>query len=75
MVTACARGRNRDAQQKDNSTSGLEDDGTCKIFGCTDTTADNYNPFATDDDASCVPLCRNGRVHLSDAENFNPDAL
>ena len=36
------------------------------IFGCTDDTALNYDPFATADDGSCV--------YDTDALNYNPDA-
>ena len=32
--------------------------GTCPVYGCTDSTADNYNPNATDDDGTCeYPEC------------------
>jgi hypothetical protein len=37
----------------------LDNDGVCdddEILGCTDTTACNYNPLATDDDSSCLYL-------------------
>lgn len=37
----------------------LDDDGVCdsvEIFGCTDPTACNFDPFATEDDGSCAAL-------------------
>ena len=39
------------------------DDGSCLIaYGCTNTTASNYDPLATCDDGSCV-----GGVSIGDA--------
>ncbi|GIR11479.1 MAG: hypothetical protein CM15mP23_00540 [Cryomorphaceae bacterium] len=34
------------------------DDGSCvyPLFGCTNSTANNYNPNATDDDGTCIIL-------------------
>ena len=46
-----------------------------KVPGCTDATADNYNPQATKDDGSCtypstsVPGCTDAT-----ANNYNPQA-
>ena len=52
---------------------GLNFDGDCgPVYGCTDDTATNYNPDATEDDDSCqYPLagCTDDT-----ATNYNPDA-
>ena len=53
-------------------TNGIEewDEETCScigapvIFGCTEVTADNYNPIATCDDGSCEFACTIGNVML-----------
>ena len=39
-----------------------EDDVNPIIFGCTDSTADNYDPAATDDDGSCTDCVTNTTV-------------
>jgi len=46
---------------------------TNDIFGCTDESAVNYNPFATIDDDSCIYFEINGCMD-EDAINFNPFA-
>jgi len=45
---------------------------TQTILGCTDSLAWNYNPFATQDDGSCLYI--NGCTD-SDALNYNPNAV
>ncbi|MBM3427599.1 MAG: T9SS type A sorting domain-containing protein [Bacteroidetes bacterium] len=50
----------------------IDGDQSCEILGCTDPTANNYNPEATTDDGSCIsaiPGCTDPT-----AFNFNPDA-
>ena len=42
------------------------------ILGCTDETAFNYNPYATVDDGSCVPVIVGCMIPT--ALNYNPDA-
>ena len=42
------------------------------VVGCTDSTAFNYNPLATSDDSSCVPVIYGCTDSL--AVNFNPFA-
>ena len=45
---------------------------TCDYYGCTDTSAFNYNPNATIDDGSCIPKIF-GCIDAS-AANFDPNA-
>lgn len=56
-----------------NCLNDSDGDGVCdedEVPGCTNSTADNYNPLATDDDGSCVISgCTD-----SEAENYNADA-
>ena len=49
------------------------------VFGCTDETAFNYNPFANTDDDSCIPVildCMDESAcnYNADANTSNPDA-
>lgn len=56
-----------------NCINDADQDGVCdenEVPGCTDASADNYNPLATDDDGSCVISgCTD-----PDAQNYNPAA-
>jgi len=45
---------------------------TCDYYGCTDTSAFNFNPNATIDDGSCIPKIF-GCIDVN-AANFNPNA-
>jgi hypothetical protein len=36
----------------------------CPVYGCTDETAANYNPDATDDDGSCVSSCTDVAINV-----------
>ena len=52
-----------------------DDDGSCKIFGCTDPDAQNYNPIATDDDDSCEFLIIGTQgCTYDDATNYDAEA-
>jgi hypothetical protein len=62
---------NSSADEGYDSTANV-DDGSCVIYGCTDTTAYNYNPEATHDDVNnpCSILgCTN-----ENSANYNPNA-
>jgi len=56
-----------------NCLNDADQDGVCdeeEVPGCTDSSASNYNPLATDDDGTCIiPGCTD-----SDAENYNANA-
>jgi hypothetical protein len=39
--------------------------GSCLVYGCTDSTAANYDAAATTDDGSCVPACNDNWVTIS----------
>ncbi len=56
-----------------NCINDADGDGVCdedEVPGCTNASASNYNPAATDDDGSCIiPGCTD-----ADAENYNADA-
>ncbi len=56
-----------------NCLNDADEDGICdenEVPGCTDPTADNYNPAATDDDGSCqISGCTD-----ADAQNYNANA-
>ncbi len=53
-----------------NSCDQSDDDINPIVSGCTDNSANNYNPLATQDDGSCIIMgCTN-----TDAENYNPNA-
>ena len=58
-----------------NCLSDFDGDGVCdpfEVLGCDDPNAINYDPNATQDDGSCIPIvegCTN-----ADACNYNPDA-
>ena len=39
-----------------NSTATCDDGSCLTVFGCTDSTASNYDPLATCDDGSCLVL-------------------
>ena len=42
----------------------------CPVYGCTDSTANNYDPLATTDDGSCIyPLPCNGDTFCDDFES------
>ena len=48
---------------------------TCKIFGCAEIDACNYNPSATEEDGSCVfgngscEICENGQIIDNDIDD------
>ena len=44
------------------------------VVGCTDDTAANYNPLATDDDGSCIPVDTVEGCMDANADNYNADA-
>lgn len=56
-----------------NCLNDADQDGVCdeeEVPGCTDSSASNYDPLATDDDGTCIiPGCTD-----SDAENYNANA-
>jgi len=56
-----------------NCLNDADQDGVCdeeEVPGCTDSSASNYDPLATDDDGTCIiPGCTD-----SDAENYNDNA-
>jgi hypothetical protein len=56
-----------------NCINDADDDGVCdeeEVPGCTNPSATNYNPLATDDDGTCIiPGCTD-----SDAQNYNSNA-
>ncbi len=59
----------------DTCINDSDSDGVCneiEVAGCTDPTAINFNPLATDDNGSCVPVIM-GCIESS-ACNFNPAA-
>ena len=37
--------------------TAMINDGSCEFFGCTDSTAENYDSNATNDDGSCEYYC------------------
>ena len=39
--------------------------GSCLVYGCTDSTAANYDAAATTDDGSCVPACNDNWVTIT----------
>jgi hypothetical protein len=47
-------------------------DASCPIYGCTDSTAANYNVYANTDDASCV-YCNDTYVNISFWSNWASD--
>ena len=54
----------------------IDGDGICdenEIPGCTDPTASNYNPDATDDNGTCIPELVGGCI-IPFACNYDPDA-
>ena len=58
-----------------NCINDTDGDGICdelEIPGCTDPEANNYNPFATDDDGSCI--IQVGGCTLPFACNYDPEA-
>lgn len=58
-----------------NCINDADADGVCdelEIAGCTDPSANNYNPNATDDDGSCISLT--GGCTLPFACNYDPTA-
>ena len=44
--------------------------GNCGVLGCTDPTASNYDPAATQDDGSCVYPCLDNEVALNMYDSF-----
>ena len=52
-------------------------DDACPVLGCTDDTADNYDPGATMDDGSCSYSCANYTVDMADAygDGWNGNVL
>mgnify|MGYP006096508191 CR=1 FL=1 len=55
-----------------NDSDGDDICGEYEIAGCTDLAAVNYNPFATDDDGSCI--IQVGGCVIPFACNYDPDA-
>ena len=59
--------KNRMIAALNSSRSELLNNGLCDEFiaGCTDSTADNYNPMATSNDSSCQYTCKNYQLNIS----------
>jgi hypothetical protein len=55
-----------------NDTTGFVGDMSCNIYGCTDSTAANYDSWANTDDASCV-YCSDAYVNVSFWSNWASD--
>ena len=71
----CAYPTNQFLDCDGNRINDTDGDGVCdelEIAGCTDPAANNYNPFATDDDGSCI--IQVGGCTLPFACNYDPAA-
>jgi len=47
--------------------------GTCPVYGCTDSTALNFDPLATDTDNSCIYSCTENSVYIAVVSDFYGD--